>query len=77
MILLATTLSDLEGHIRCIKPLDAGLKCAARGSLEVHDAKMTQKSPSRHHRTTLLGFVGSVGIFATKAYIESTIKKTC
>jgi len=31
---------------------NAGLKCAARGSLEIQDAK---KSPSARHRTTLSG----------------------
>ena len=47
---------------------NAGLKRAARGSLEMQDPK---KSPSGHHRTTLLGH-----IFATKARIDSR-KKTC
>jgi len=37
------------------------LKRAARGSLQIQDAKMTQESPSAHHRTTLSGC-----IFATK-----------
>jgi len=41
------------------------MKCAARGSLEIQDATMMQKSPSAHHRTTLSGY-----IFATKALIE-------
>jgi len=45
---------------------DAGLKCAARGSLEMQDAK---KSPFRHHRTTLSG-----SIFATKACIDNREK---
>jgi len=48
---------------------DAALKCAARGSLEIQDAKITQKSPSWHHRTTLLGC-----IFATEAYIDNRKK---
>jgi len=43
----------------------------ARGSLEIQDAKMTQKSPSRHRRTTLSGY-----IFATKACIDNR-KRTC
>jgi len=42
---------------------------AARGSLEIQDAKMTQKSPSRHHRTTLSSYV-----FATKACIDNRKK---
>jgi len=45
---------------------NAGLKCAARGSLEIQDAKIRQKSPSANHRTTLLGY-----IFATKACIDN------
>jgi len=53
-----------------VQILDASLKYAARGSLEIHDAKMLQKSPSQHHRTTLLGC-----IFATKAYIDNRKKK--
>jgi len=48
---------------------NAGLKCAARGSLEMQDAKMTQKSPSAHHRTTLSGC-----IFANKACIDNRKK---
>jgi len=35
------------------------------------DAKMMQKSPSAHHRTTLLGYV-----FTTKPRIDNR-KKTC
>jgi len=42
---------------------DAGLKRAARGSLQIQDAKM---SPSGHHRTTL-----SVYTFDTKARIDN------
>jgi len=49
---------------------NAALKCAARGSLQIQDAKMMQKSPSAHHRTTLSGY-----IFATKACIENRKKK--
>jgi len=48
---------------------EAGLKCAARGSLKMQDAKNRQKSPSVHHRTTLSGYV-----FATKARIDSRKK---
>jgi len=45
---------------------NAGLKCAARGSLEMQDPKIAKKSPSGHHRTTLSGY-----IFATKARIDN------
>jgi len=45
---------------------DAGLKRAARGSLEMQDTKSRQKSPSGHHHTTLSGY-----IFATKARIDN------
>jgi len=48
---------------------NAGLKCAARGSLEIQDAKVTQKSPFADHRTTLSGC-----IFATKACIDNRKK---
>ena len=48
---------------------DAGLKPAARGSLEMQDAKKSQKSPSGHHHTTLSGY-----IFATKARIDNQKK---
>jgi len=47
------------------------MKCAASGSLEIQDAKMMQKSPSEHHRTTLSGY-----IFTTKECIDNW-KKTC
>jgi len=33
------------------------MKCAARGSLKMQDAKINQKSPSAHHRTTLSGYI--------------------
>jgi len=45
------------------------MKCAARGSLEIQDAKMTQKSPSAHHRATLSSY-----IFVTKAYTDNRKK---
>jgi len=50
-----------------VRIYNAGLKCAARGSLEIQDA---QKSPFWHHRTTLSGY-----IFGTKACIDNR-KKT-
>jgi len=43
------------------------MKCAAHGSLEMQDPK---KSPSGHHRRTLLGY-----IFANKARIDNRKKK--
>jgi len=49
---------------------NAGLKCAARGSLQIQDAKKRQKLPSGHHRTTSSGH-----IFATKARIDNRKKK--
>jgi len=48
---------------------NACLKCAARGSLKIQDAKITPKSPSTRHRTTLSG-----SIFATKARIANRKK---
>ena len=49
----------------------AGLRRAARGSLQIQDAKIAKKSPSAHHLTTLSGY-----IFATKARSHvSTIGK--
>jgi len=54
--------------------------CPAHDLLKIQDAKMTQKSPSAHHRTTLSGY-----IFETKACIDnqkknllsSSISSTC
>ena len=48
---------------------NACLKCAAHGSLDIHDTKNTQKSPSAHHRTRLSGY-----IFTTKACIHNRKK---
>jgi len=58
----------LAHGVALVRIWNAGLKCAARGSLQIQDAK---KSPSRHHRTTLSGHV-----FTTKACIDNR-KKTC
>ena len=65
------TWCGLSANLECMS-----LKCAARGSLKIHD---TKKSPSGHHRTTLSGY-----IFATKACIDtrkkllnSNISSTC
>ena len=52
--------------VALVRIYDAGLKRAARGSLQIQDAKCHQKSPSGHHRTTL-----SCYIFATKARIDN------
>jgi len=48
---------------------NAGLKCAACGSLEMQDSKIAKNSPSGHHRTTLSG-----SIFATKAHVDNRKK---
>jgi len=62
-----------------VRIYNAGLKCAARGSLEMQNPKTRQKSPSGHHRTTLSGH-----IFATRAHVDnrkklvkSNISSTC
>jgi len=49
--------------VALVRIQNAGLKCAARGSLEIQDAK---KSPFWHHRTILSG-----DIFGTKACIDN------
>jgi len=43
--------------VALVRIWNAGLKCAACGSLETQDAKVTQKSPSAHHHTTLSGYM--------------------
>ena len=53
-------------RVALVRISDAGLKRAARGSLEMQDAKIDKKSPSAHHGTTLSGY-----IFATKACIDN------
>jgi len=52
--------------VTLVRISDAGLKCAARGSLKYRTQKSRQKSPSGHHPTTLSGY-----IFATKARIDN------
>ena len=52
--------------VALVRIYNACLKCAARGSVEIQDAK---KSPSAHHRTTLLGY-----IFTTKVHIDNRKK---
>jgi len=54
-----------------VRICDAGLKPAARGSLEMQGPKSRQKSLSGHHRTTLSGY-----IFTTEECIDNR-KKTC
>ena len=56
--------------VALVRISNAGLKCAARSSLQMQDPKRRQKSPYGHHRTTLSGY-----IFATKARIDNR-KKT-
>jgi len=57
--------------VALVRIWNAGLKCTARGSLEMQDPKNRRKSPSGHHCTILSGY-----IVATKARIDSR-KKTC
>jgi len=53
--------------VALVRISDAGLKRAARGSLEMQDPKKSPKSAIyRHHHTTLSGY-----IFATKARIDN------
>jgi len=66
--------------VALVRIQNSGLKCAARGSLKIQDAKIAKKSPSGHHRTTLSSY-----IFATKApprndnrkKLNSNISSTC
>jgi len=52
--------------VALVRIYDAGLKRAARGSLEMRNAKNLQNSSSAHHRTTMSGH-----IFAIKARIDN------
>jgi len=52
--------------VALVRIYNAGVKCAARGSLEIQGAK---KSPFWHHRITLSAY-----IFGTKAYIDNRKK---
>ena len=47
----------------------AGVKCVARGSLEMQHLKIAKNLPSGHHRTTLSRY-----IFATKVRIDNRKK---
>jgi len=55
--------------VALVRIWDAGLKRAARSSLQIQNAKIAKNSPSGHHRTTLSGY-----IFATKAHIDNRKK---
>jgi len=58
--------------VALVRISDAGLKRAARGPLQIQDAKKIVKNlPSGHHRRTLSGY-----IFATKTCIDNR-KQTC
>ena len=56
--------------VALVRIKNAGLKCAARGSLQIQDAKSRQKSPSGHHCTTSTGY-----IFTTKSHIDNRKKR--
>jgi len=66
LIAAADWMSSINLHM--VLPYSANLecgstlKCAASGTLECRTQKVAKKSPSGHHRTTLMGY-----IFATKA----------
>jgi len=56
--------------VALVRIYNAGVKCAARSSLEMQDPKKIAKnSPSGHHRTNLSSY-----IFATKARIDNPKK---
>ena len=61
--------TSLTHGVALVRIQNAGLKCAARGSLQIQDAESRQKSPSGHHRATLSGYV-----FGTKACIDNRKK---
>ena len=56
--------------VASVRIQNSGLKYGARGSPQMQDPKSRQKSPSRHHRTTLSGHIS-----ATKACIDNRKKK--
>jgi len=65
--------------VALVRIKDAGLKRAARGSLQIQDAKIVKNLPSGHDRTTMSDYM-----FATKAQIDnwkkllsSYISSTC
>jgi len=57
------TWCGLSANLECMSEM-----CCTRLT-EIQDAKMTQKSPSGHHRTNLSGY-----IFAIKAHIDNRKK---
>jgi len=57
--------------VALVRILNACLKCAARGSKKIQDAKMTQKLPSEHHRTTICRAISS-----QLRHVSTTGKKT-
>jgi len=59
----------LTHGVALVRIWNAGLKCAARGSLEMQETKIAKKSSSGHHRTNLSGY-----IFATEAHIDNRKK---
>jgi len=46
--------------VALVRISDAGLKCAARSSLKMQDAKIAKNSPSAHHHTTLSGCISQL-----------------
>jgi len=52
--------------VALVRIYNAGLKCAADGSLEMQDPKIAKYLPSGHNRTTSSGY-----IFATSACIDN------
>jgi len=56
--------------VALVRIYNARLKCAARGSLTIQDAKIRKKSPSAHHHTSLSGC-----IVATNARIDNRKKR--
>jgi len=66
MLLINVCMYTSTYGVAVVRIYDAGLKRAARGSLEIQDAKNRQKSPSAHYRTNSLGY-----ILATKTHIDN------
>ena len=63
----ADRMSTIHG-VALVRIWNAGVNCAARGSLEIQEQD-AKKSPFWHHRTTLSGY-----IFGTKACIHNRKK---
>jgi len=51
------TTSDLHSKFALVRIWNAGLKCAAHGSLEMQDPKIPTNSSSGHHHTTLSDYM--------------------